>query len=268
MARKKRSTYEMHGIDMRGGAFENMSKEQLARLAAHEAKIANQRMRRLEAAGYGGTNPTSAAYRVVKSDISRWFPYKEKFSESANVYAKMRITTIKAILRDFEYYKTLKTATVSGTKAVVRKRRNAFQDKTGQLFESDEQFERFWKSGVGKFLFGLFGSEPAIDMLSASKKDMDDLIDEIKKFKDMDNGDKDNADELAKQLGFENLEDARKQADKQAAKRKEEEEKKKAKEEEKKKAKEKKPAQKKRGVGAASLRRAADIARRQKGKRK
>ena len=266
MARKKKSTYEMHGIDMRGGAYENMSKEQLARLAAHEAKIANQRMRRLEAAGYGGTNPTSAAYRVVKSDISRWFPDKQKFSESANVYAKMRNSTIKAILRDFEYYKTLKTATVSGTKAVMRKRREAFQRKTGQLFDSDEQFERFWKSGVGKFLFGIFGSEPALDMLSASKKDMDDLIDEIAKFKENDGGDRDNADELAKKLGFKNLEDARKKSEKQKAKQKAEEEKK-AKEKEKKKVK--KPAQKKkRGVGAASLRRAADIARRQKGKRK
>ena len=211
MARKKRVTYEMHGIDFRGEAYENMTKSQLAQLAAHEAKIANQRMRRLDAAGYGGANPASGAYKVVKSDISRWFPGAAKYSESAGVYERMRTSTVKAILRDLDYYKTLKTATVSGTRQVQKRRREAFESKTGLKFDSAAQYDRFWSSKVGDFLFEIFGSDTAIDFLTSSKKSLDDITKAVQEFKDRDTGDKDNADEVAKRLGYKSLADARKQ---------------------------------------------------------
>lgn len=207
--RRRREAYEAAGIDMFNGALENMSKEELARLAAREAKVANQRLRRLEAAGYGSTSTLSPAYKVVTTDISRWFPDKAKFSESVAVYGRMRIDTIKAILRDFDYYKTLKTATVSGTRQTIKERKKGFEDKTGLHFESDEQFARFWESGVGKHFFTMLGSKEAIRYLKGSKRDLDTIIREAQAWLAKDNGDKDNVDKIARFLGYRNLEDAR-----------------------------------------------------------
>lgn len=272
MAKKRRTrfAYEQRGIDMSGGAYENMTKEQLAALAAHEAKMANQRMRRLEAAGFGSGSTLSPAYHIMQTDISRWFPGAQKFSEHAGVYQKMRISTIKAILRDLEYNKSLKTSTVKGVKQTMKRRRKGFEDKTGVKFKTDEQFRRFWADRVGKSIFEILGSGEAINMINTSKKGVDAIIKDARAWLLKDNGDKDNADKIAQILGFENVADARDKV-KQA---KEEEAKKKAAEaaaleekEQKKAAKPAKPAKvkakpkKSTGVGRASLERAAQIVR-------
>lgn len=212
MARKSKRTYEVAGVDLHAGAWENMSKQELARLAAHEAKIANQRQRRLDAAGMGSGSNMSPAYKVVKSDISRWFPGASKFSERAGVYEKMRVSTIKAILRDLEYYKTLKTATVKGVKQVMKRRQKAFEKSTGVKFKSEAQFRRFWESGAGKMFFNMLGSKEAITYIKQSSKDLDEIIKEAEAFISTDDGDKDNADRVAQILGYKNLADARKQA--------------------------------------------------------
>lgn len=217
--RRSRRAYEERGIDLHNAAYEEMTKEQLAALAAKEAKSANQRMRRLARAGYGGSQPTSRAYGVMQTDISRWFPDAAKFSESKGTYMKMRVSTIKAILRDFDYYKSLKTATVSGTKKAIKAQRKGFEDKTGVKFISDEQWERFWKSGVGKFLFTVFESSNAVDFIFASPKDMDEIVRDVQAWMEEDGGDRDNQDEVARLLGFESLADARSQADKAANER-------------------------------------------------
>ena len=209
MARHRKQFYESRGIDLRMQAYENMSKENLARAAAREAKSMNQRMRRLEKAGFGGEAPASRAFYVMRTEISRWFPGAKKFSEQRGVYEKMNVRRVKAILRELEYIKTLKTSTVPGTRAAMKNRQKGFEEKTGVKFESTEQFTRFWNSGVGKFLFELLGSDEALEMILHSPKDLDQIIEDVKRWKDLDNGDKDNADRIAEIMGYKDLSDAR-----------------------------------------------------------
>ena len=211
MARHRKQFYESRGIDLRMQAYENMSKENLARAAAREAKSMNQRMRRLEKAGFGGEAPASRAFYVMRTEISRWFPGAKKFSEQRGVYEKMNVRRVKAILRELEYIKSLKTATVPGTRQAMKNRRDKFEEKTGVKFESAEQFTRFWNSGAGKFLFDLLGSDEALEMILHSPKDLDQIITDVKAWMEQDNGDKDNADVIASLMGYQDLADARSQ---------------------------------------------------------
>lgn len=211
MARHRKQIYESRGIDMRMQAYETMSKQDLARAAAREAKSMNQRMRRLEKAGFGGEAPASRAFYVMRTEISRWFPGAKKFSEQRGVYEKMNVRRVKAILRELEYIKSLKTATVPGTRQAMKNRRDKFEEKTGVKFESTEQFTRFWNSGVGKFLFDLLGSDEALEMILHSPKDLDQIITDVKAWMEHDNGDKDNADVIASLMGYQDLADARSQ---------------------------------------------------------
>lgn len=211
MARHRKQFYESRGIDIRMQAYETMRKEDLARAAAREAKSMNQRMRRLEKAGFGGEAPASRAFYVMRTEISRWFPGAKKFSEQRGVYEKMNVRRVKAILRELEYIKSLKTATVPGTRQAMKNRRDKFEEKTGVKFESTEQFTRFWNSGVGKFLFELLGSDEALEMILHSPKDLDQIISDVKAWMEQDNGDKDNADVIASLMGYKDLADARSQ---------------------------------------------------------
>lgn len=166
------------------------------------AKRLNQRMRRLESAGidYG-------AIKMYREEIARYYAgnkgFKESLGKTKGISVKHEISLIQNLLNR-------PTSTIQGIRNIHKKAQHKFEELYHVKFKNVSQYEDFIDSKTWEKMEDLFGSGTTLDLIAASKKSVEQIRKSVEDY--IAKTDKYTSSDIAKQLGFNSLPDALKQA--------------------------------------------------------
>lgn len=162
------------------------------------AKRINQRMVRLEKKGL----TKGAAYADYQDLLNKFFGGAKRIPENTKIYRYLPRTELKSmqtLLRE-------KTSTVQGWNDIMDARVRTFKERYGIEFRDNYELYDFINSLEFEYLSKLYDSKQALRLIAHSQEDIDDVRKMLSQFRD--STDKNNADLIAKKLGFSGEADA------------------------------------------------------------
>lgn len=182
-----------------------INEKELARLYTSLAKRLNQRMVRLEKAGF--TSESGGAYADYNVILKK-FGYKKRIREKIKLdYSDrnvlyMQVSSMRKQVKMMQYILSEKSSTVPGWNSIIKKRREKLSEY-GLEFKDTTEMSAFFKSYAFELISLLYSSEQAVEFVGKSLRDgdtMNEIISKLEEFRDR--TDIDRADDVAKSLGF------------------------------------------------------------------
>lgn len=182
-----------------------INEKELARLYTSLAKRLNQRMVRLEKAGF--TSESGGAYADYNVILKK-FGYKKRIREKIKLdYSDrnvlyMQVSSMRKQVKIMQYILSEKSSTVPGWNSIIKKRREKLSEY-GLEFKDTSEMSAFFQSYAFELLSLLYSSEQAVEFVGKSLRDgetMNEIISKLEEFRDR--TDIDRADDVAKSLGF------------------------------------------------------------------
>lgn len=182
-----------------------INEKELARLYTSLAKRLNQRMVRLEKAGF--TSESGGAYADYNVILKK-FGYKKRIREKIKLdYSDrnvlyMQVSSMRKQVKLMQYILKEKSSTVPGWNSIIKKRREKLSEY-GLEFKDRSEMSAFFQSYAFELISLLYSSEQAVEFVGKSLRDgetMNEIISKLEEFRDR--TDIDRADDLAKSLGF------------------------------------------------------------------
>lgn len=182
-----------------------INEKELARLYTSLAKRLNQRMVRLEKAGF--TSESGGAYADYNVILKK-FGYKKRIREKIKLdYSDrnvlyMQVSSMRKQVKMMQYILSEKTSTVPGWNSIIKKRREKLSEY-GLEFKDTSEMSAFFQSYAFELISLLYSSEQAVEFVGKSLRDgetMNEIISKLEEFRDR--TDIDRADDVAKALGF------------------------------------------------------------------
>lgn len=156
------------------------------------AKRINQRMVRLEKKGL----TKGGAYADYQDLLNKFFGGAKRIPESTKIYKHLPRTELKAMQSLLKE----KTSTVQGWNEVMEARVRTVKERYGVEFKNNYELYDFITSLEFKYFSKLYDSKQALRLIAHSQEDIDDIKKMISQFRD--STDRNNADIIAKKLGF------------------------------------------------------------------
>lgn len=156
------------------------------------AKRINQRMVRLEKKGL----TKGAAYADYQDLLNKFFGGAKRIPENTKIYKHLPRTELKAMQSLLKE----KTSTVQGWNEVMDARVRTVKERYGVEFKNNYELYDFITSLEFKNLSKLYDSKQALRLIAHSQEDIDDIKKMLSQFRD--STDRNNADIIAKKLGF------------------------------------------------------------------
>ena len=182
-----------------------INEKELARLYTSLAKRLNQRMVRLERAGFTSESGGAYAdYNVIlkKFGYNKRIREKIKFDYSDRNVLYMQLSSIRKQVRMMQNVLKEKSSTVPGWNSIIKKRREKLSEY-GLEFKDTSEMSAFFQSYAFELISLLYSSEQAVELVGKSLRNggtMSKIISKLEEFRDR--TDKDRADDVAKSLGF------------------------------------------------------------------
>lgn len=182
-----------------------INEKELARLYTSLAKRLNQRMVRLERAGF--TSESGGAYADYNVILKK-FGYKKRIREKIKLdYSDrnvlyMQVSSMRKQVKMMQYILSEKSSTVPGWNSIIKKRREKLSEY-GLEFKDKSEMSAFFQSYAFELISLLYSSEQAVEFVGKSLRDgdtMNEIISKLEEFRDR--TDIDRADDVAKSLGF------------------------------------------------------------------
>lgn len=182
-----------------------INEKELARLYTSLAKRLNQRMVRLEKAGF--TSESGGAYADYNVILKK-FGYKKRIREkimydySDRSVLYMQLSSMRKQVKMMQDVLREKSSTVPGWNSIIKKRREKLSEY-GLEFKDTSEMSAFFQSYAFELISLLYSSEQAVEFVGKSLRDgdtMSEIISKLEEFRDR--TDKDRADDVAKELGF------------------------------------------------------------------
>lgn len=182
-----------------------INEKELARLYTSLAKRLNQRMLRLEKAGF--TSESGGAYADYNVILKK-FGYKKRIREKIKLdYSDrnvlyMQVSSMRKQVKMMQYILREKSSTVPGWNSIIKKRREKLSEY-GLEFKDTSEMSAFFQSYAFELISLLYSSEQAVEFVGKSLRDgdtMNEIISKLEEFRDR--TDIDRADDVAKSLGF------------------------------------------------------------------
>lgn len=182
-----------------------INEKELARLYTSLAKRLNQRMVRLEKAGF--TSESGGAYADYNVILKK-FGYKKRIREKIKLdYSDrnvlyMQVSSMRKQVKMMQYVLSEKSSTVPGWNSIIKKRREKLSEY-GLEFKDTSEMSAFFQSYAFELISLLYSSEQAVEFVGKSLRDgdtMNEIISKLEEFRDR--TDIDRADDVAKSLGF------------------------------------------------------------------
>lgn len=182
-----------------------INEKELARLYTSLAKRLNQRMLRLEKAGF--TSESGGAYADYNVILKK-FGYKKRIREKIKLdYSDrnvlyMQVSSMRKQVKLMQNILREKSSTVPGWNSIIKKRRKKLSEY-GLEFKDTSEMSAFFQSYAFELISLLYSSEQAVEFVGKSLRDgdtMNEIISKLEEFRDR--TDIDRADDVAKSLGF------------------------------------------------------------------
>lgn len=182
-----------------------INEKELARLYTSLAKRLNQRMVRLERAGF--TSESGGAYADYNLILKK-FGYKKRIREKINFdYSDrnvlyMQLSSMRKQVQMMQNVLKEKSSTVPGWNSIIKKRREKLSEY-GLEFKDTSEMSAFFQSYAFELISLLYSSEQAVEFVGKALRDdgtMSEIISKLEEFRDR--TDIDRADDVAKELGF------------------------------------------------------------------
>lgn len=182
-----------------------INEKELARLYTSLAKRLNQRMVRLEKAGF--TSESGGAYADYNVILKK-FGYKKRIREKIKLdYSDrnvlyMQVSSMRKQVKMMQYVLREKSSTVPGWNSIIKKRREKLSEY-GLEFKDTSEMSAFFQSYAFELISLLYSSEQAVEFVGKSLRDgntMNEIISKLEEFRDR--TDIDRAGDVAKSLGF------------------------------------------------------------------
>lgn len=182
-----------------------INEKELARLYTTLAKRLNQRMLRLERAGF--TSESGGAYADYNVILKK-FGYKKRIREKINFdYSDrnvlyMQLSSMRKQVKMMQNVLKEKSSTVPGWESIIKKRREKLSEY-GLKFKDTSEMSAFFQSYAFELISLLYSSEQAVEFVGKALRDgdtMSEIISKLEEFRDR--TDIDRADDVAKELGF------------------------------------------------------------------
>lgn len=182
-----------------------INEKELARLYTSLAKRLNQRMVRLERAGF--TSESGGAYADYNVILKK-FGYNKRIREKINFdYSDrnvlyMQVSSMRKQVQMMQHVLKEKSSTVPGWNSIIKKRREKLSEY-GLEFKDTSEMSAFFQSYAFELISLLYSSEQAVEFVGKALRDgntMSKIISKLEEFRDR--TDKDRADDVAKELGF------------------------------------------------------------------
>lgn len=182
-----------------------INEKELARLYTSLAKRLNQRMVRLERAGFTSESGGAYAdYNVIlkKFGYSKRIREKIKFDYSDRNVLYMQLSSMRKQVKMMQDVLKEKSSTVPGWNSIIKKRREKLSEY-GLEFKDTSEMSAFFQSYAFELISLLYSSEQAVEFVGKALRDgdaMNEIISKLEEFRDR--TDIDRADDVAKELGF------------------------------------------------------------------
>lgn len=182
-----------------------INEKELARLYTSLAKRLNQRMVRLEKAGF--TSESGGAYADYNVILKK-FGYNKRIREKINFdYSDrnvlyMQVSSMRKQVQMMQKVLKEKSSTVPGWNSIIKKRREKLS-AYGLEFKDTSEMSAFFQSYAFELISLLYSSEQSVEFVGKALRDsntMSEIISKLEEFRDR--TDKDRADDVAKVLGF------------------------------------------------------------------
>ena len=182
-----------------------INEKELARLYTSLAKRLNQRMVRLEKAGF--TSESGGAYADYNVILKK-FGYNKRIREKINFdYSDrnvlyMQVSSMRKQVQMMQKVLKEKSSTVPGWNSIIKKRREKLS-AYGLEFKDTSEMSAFFQSYAFELISLLYSSEQSVEFVGKALRDgntMSEIISKLEEFRDR--TDKDRADDVAKELGF------------------------------------------------------------------
>ena len=179
---------------------------ELASLHKRLAKRLNQRMVRLENAGF--TSEEGAAYSDYQKLLKR-FGHKKRVRENVKLaygdrdVLYMQYSNMRAEVKAMQEILQEKSSTVAGWKQIISKRKSTLKSRYGLEFRNNDEMVTFYKSYAFELVARLYGSKQTVKIIGKALREgqtIDEIIDKLEEFRDR--TDRDRASDVAKALGF------------------------------------------------------------------
>lgn len=182
-----------------------INEKELARLYTSLAKRLNQRMVRLEKAGFTSESGGAYAdYNVIlkKFGYNKRIREKIKFDYSDHNVLYMQVSSMRKQVQMMQKVLKEKSSTVPGWNSIIKKRREKLS-AYGLEFKETSEMSAFFQSYAFELISLLYSSEQSVEFVGKALRDgntMSEIISKLEEFRDR--TDKDRADDVAKELGF------------------------------------------------------------------
>ena len=182
-----------------------INEKELARLYTSLAKRLNQRMVRLERAGFiSESGGAYADYNVIlkKFGYNKRIREKIKLDYSDRNVLYMQISSMRKQVQMMQNVLKEKSSTVPGWNSIIKKRREKLSEY-GIEFKDTSEMSAFFQSYAFELISLLYSSEQAVEFVGKALRDgdtMSEIISKLEEFRDR--TDIDRADDVAKELGF------------------------------------------------------------------
>lgn len=182
-----------------------INEKELARLYISLAKRLNQRMLRLERAGFiSESGGAYADYNVIlkKFGYNKRIREKIKLDYSDRNVLYMQISSMRKQVQMMQNVLKEKSSTVPGWNSIIKKRREKLSEY-GLEFKDTSEMSAFFQSYAFELISLLYSSEQAVEFVGKALRDgdtMSEIISKLEEFRDR--TDIDRADDVAKELGF------------------------------------------------------------------
>lgn len=182
-----------------------INEKELARLYTSLAKRLNQRMVRLERAGF--TSESGGAYADYNVILKK-FGYNKRIREKIKLdYSDrnvlyMQISSMRKQVKMMQNVLKEKSSTVPGWNSIIKKRSEKLSEY-GLVFKDTSEMSAFFQSYAFELITLLYSSEQAVEFVGKALQDgntMSEIISKLEEFRDR--TDIDRADDVAKELGF------------------------------------------------------------------
>ena len=171
-----------------------LTTSELLQLRRKLAKRINQRMVRLENKGL----TQGGAYSDYQDILNRYFEGAKRIPENTKIFTHLPRTEVQALQKLLKE----KTSTVQGWHEVMQKRVQTMYEKYGIRFKSNYELYDFVNSLEFKNLSKLYSSKQALRLIEHSKMSLEEVRYLLNRFRYSTS--KDNANVIAKELGFKN----------------------------------------------------------------
>lgn len=182
-----------------------INEKELARLYTSLAKRLNQRMLRLERAGFiSESGGAYADYNVIlkKFGYNKRIREKIKLDYSDRNVLYMQISSMRKQVQMMQNVLKEKSSTVPGWNSIIKKRREKLSEY-GLEFKDTSEMSAFFQSYAFELISLLYSSEQAVEFVGKALRDgdtMSEIISKLEEFRDR--TDIDRVDDVAKELGF------------------------------------------------------------------